>query len=254
MRVQYLIFTFHKAGSMALHRYLGWLAGATGLAHHSPNNRNEEPEKGIHLIAPEPKQNDPDWWQATGRHLDGLIGPIRRPVVLPKGLDARGAIAVRDPRDALTSMFFSFAMSHGGIEDAQRKAWLDMGIDKFVMQRLPDLKGRLVAYRAMLDTRHDWPLLRYEDMVLRFDAWLTQLLDGLALQPDAAAVADFTAATKSEYESVILQRQQKERADLHVRTVAPGDHLKKLRPETIAAIDAALADELAFFGYARSAL
>lgn len=250
--MQYLTFTFHKAGSMALHRYLGWLADVTGLPHHSPNNRKEEPAKGIFLIAPEPRQNDPDWWYTTGRRLDGLVGPIRRPVVLPPGLDARGAIVVRDPRDTLTSMYYSFTFSHGGIDEMKRRQRIAMGIDRFVLQRLPDLKERLVAYRAMLGAQPGWPLLRYEDMVLRFDVWLAQLLDGFGLKPDPAAVATFAAATAAEYKSLISQRLQKERPGHHIRTVAPGDHLKKLAPETIATIDTLLAEELAFFGYAPS--
>lgn len=246
--MQYLVFTFHKAGSMAIHRYLGWLAGVTGLAHHSPNNK-EDADKRLFLIKPEPRQNDPDWWQATGHRLDGLIGPIRRPIALPDDLEARGVVAVRDPRDALTSMFFSFAISHGGVADAQRKAWIDMGIDRFVLQRLPDLKERLVAYSQLLTRRRDWPLLRYEDMVLRFDVWLEQMLGGLALAPDPRAVAAFAREKTEEYAAIIAARQQREREDLHVRTVAPGDHRKKLRPETISTINEMLAPELAFFGY-----
>ncbi len=246
--MQYLTFTFHKAGSMALHAYLGWLADAVDLPHHSPNN-TDDPGKRSFRIYPEPTQNDPDWWQTTGRHLDGLIGPIRRPIVLPDDLDARGIIAVRDPRDALTSMFYSFTFSHKGIADAERKRWEAMGVDKFALQRLGDMKERLIGYRAMLDARPHWSLVRYEDMVLRFDVWLSQVLDGFGLTPDPAAVAAFAQAKIEEYRTTIAARQKRERIELHVRNVAPGDHLRKLQPETIAAINTALADELAFFGY-----
>lgn len=249
--MQYLVFTFHKAGSMALHAYLGWIAGAAGLPHHSPNNENA-PQRQQFCIKPAPSQDDPNWWMTTGRHLDGIIGPLRRPIVLPSRLKTRGAILVRDPRDALTSMYYSFTFSHGGVSDANRQRRIEMGIDRFALQRLPDLKKRLVRYRAMLGAQPNWPLLRYEDMVLRFDRWLPELIDGFALKLDRSAVATFAAAKAAEYKSVIAQRRKAERTDLHMRYVAPGDHLTKLAPETIARIDAALAQELTFFGYARA--
>lgn len=249
--MQYLTFTFHKAGSMALHAYLRWLAEAVDLPHHSPNN-TDDPAKRSFRIFPEPAQNDPDWWQTTGQHLDGLIGPIRRPIVLPNDLDARGVIAVRDPRDALTSMFYSFTYSHSGIPDDERQRRAALGVDRFALQRLGDMKERLVSYHAMLETRPNWSLVRYEDMVLRFDVWLAQFLNGLGLVPDPAVVAAFAQAKVDEYRSTIEERQKRERIDLHVRNVAPGDHLRKLKPETIAEINAALAGELAFFGYSPS--
>ncbi len=249
--MQYLTFTFHKAGSMALHAYLGWIANAAGLPHHS-QNYEDAPQKRQFGIKPAPLQNDPNWWQATGRHREGLIGPLRRPVVLPPGLDARGVIVVRDPRDALTSMYYSFTFSHGGLPEAKRQQRIAMGIDRFVRQRLPDLKERLTGYRAMLGAQPGWRLLHYEDMVLRFDRWLPDLLEGFGLALDPATVAGFAAATAADYAALIAQRQKQERTDLHMRTIAPGDHRRKLASETIAAIDRALADELAFFGYPRS--
>ena len=250
--MRYLMFTFHKAGSMVQHRYLGWLAEITGLPHHSLNYREDEPARRRHGLNSRPTEADQTWWQDTARHLHGIVGPIRRPAALPDDVSDRVVIAVRDPRDALTSLFYSRAISHGGVADDLRRAWLDMGIDRFVMEHLPDLKDRLVKYRAMLEVHPGWPLLRYEDMVLRFDQWFDKLLKGFGLEPDPVAVAAFVAKEMEQYRMLVVDRQLRERPDLHIRSVAPGDHRKKLRHETVAAIEAALADELAFFGYASS--
>jgi hypothetical protein len=250
--LQYLMFTFHKAGSMGHHRYLRWLAEITGLSHHSVNYAEDDPDRRRFRLNFTPVQDDAAWWQDTGRNLDGIIGPIRRAVALPDDAGARVVIAVRDPRDALTSRFFSFAISHTGVDDELRQAWLDMGIDRFVLEHLPELKGRLATYRSMLATRPDTPVLRYEDMVLRFDHWLDRLLQGFGLSPDPGAVGSFARTQMEDYRKLIAERQVREREDKHIRSVAPGDHRRKLRPETIAAIDEALRDEMAFFGYEAS--
>lgn len=248
--MQYLAFTFHKAGSMALHDHLGWLAAATGLPHHSANYANAE-APGRHAFTDIAKVNDPDWWRDAGAGRDGILGPLRRPVLLPEALSAPGVICVRDPRDALTSMFFSFTFSHVGIPDDQRARRSRMGIDKFALRRAPDLKARLVAYRAMLAQHPGWRVLRYEDMVLRFDTWMNELVGAFGLAPDSAALDAYVSANLAQNARIIADRQVQERVESHIRSVTPGDHLRKLAPETITAIDTLMADELQFFGYAR---
>lgn len=243
-----LVFTFHKAGSMAIHGHLVWLSHATGLDYHSPNNRSARHAQ-LHAIEDIQANDDPDYW---ARHLaprDGLIGPLRRPIALPSEIDGRGVLCLRDPRDALTSMFYSFTYSHAGVSEELREARAQAGIDRFVLERADDMKDRLRSYRALVERRPGWAVLRYEDMVLAFPAWLDQLVAGLGLAPDPSRLRGYAARIAAETAALIAARREREEPLSHIRSIRPGDHASKLMPETVAALTHLFADDLGAFGY-----
>lgn len=237
---------------MGQHRFLGRLAEIARLPHHSPNYRVDDPVLQRYRLNNEADRNSEPWWRDEGRHRKGILGPIRWPFATPLPSEARIVVTVRDPRDALTSMFYSFAISHRGIAHDARARWREIGIDSFVMERLPDLAGRMAEYRRILQEHPDSSVLHYEDMVLRFDHWVDRLLKGFDLQLDPGAIAAFVGEQMDAYRKLIAERQVRERPGHHMRMVAPGGYRNKLRPETVAAIESTLAEELAFFGYPAS--
>lgn len=243
-----LVFTFHKAGSMAIHQHLVWLSHATGLAYHSPNNRNAR-RPLLHAIEDIRVNDDPDYWARNLAPLDGLIGPLRRPIALPLEIGGRGVLCLRDPRDALTSMFYSFTYSHAGVSEAVREARAQAGIDRFVLERADDMKGRLRSYRALAGSRPDWAVLRYEDMVLDFPAWLERLVAGLDLAPESLRLRGYAARIAAENAALLAARREREEPLSHIRSIRPGDHASKLMPETISALTSLFADDLDAFGY-----
>jgi hypothetical protein len=121
MRV--FVYTVHKAGSMFLHRLLKDMARYFVLPHHSMND-----ERTRALI------KETSWCEYFEAHRGaGIFGPIRvnegDPCDPPTAADSTLIVHVRDPRDVLTSLFYSHAYSHkrrlGGFDpsEAERERW-----------------------------------------------------------------------------------------------------------------------------------
>ena len=169
--------------------------------------------------------------------------------------------AIRDPRDVLVSMFFSYCYSHGGEipgNAGYRKEVADLGIDWFVRNvgvseriigdygtggHVTDLFGtvkkRYQTYIERLMPMSDVTLLKYEDMALRPAIYAEQLKSiGPALNED-------------EIFQIISPRTDGAPEDkwAHNRKGSPGDYRDKLKPETIEFLDDEYGDILRFFGY-----
>lgn len=101
-------------------------------------------------------------------------------------------------------------------------------------------------------------LLRYEDMVTRFDLWLWDFLRGItrACRPDAAGAVVLHRRLQQVHARAVARHAGdfqvvQENPLAHKRQVAPGDHRRKLRPDTVASLDRLFADVLACLGYDR---
>ncbi len=176
---------------------------------------------------------------------------------LPAGLEddptilqgKRFVILVRDPRDALVSQYFSFGRRRGShVLPAKRpeayQRMLDnlpeVGIDEYVLGAAPLLKNRLEAYRRALEYTNGL-VYRYEDAyydkerLLRaaFAHWQISVPDDVLIQ--TSAVFDIRPSVEDDSK--------------HIRQGTPGDHLRKLAPETVAGLNDRLGDVAAFFGY-----
>jgi len=161
----------------------------------------------------------------------------------------RKVLVVRDPRDILVSQFFSIATSHQTPGAAKRAEFLqrraharEVGIDAYVLERAPVVQATLRRYADELMPVPGTLVTTYEELVTDLGAWLRRALAFLDVPADEALVAELVAEG----------RPAPEREDVHAkrRQVTPGDHRRKLRAETIAALDEQLADELVVFGYA----
>ena len=84
-------------------------------------------------------------------------------------------------------------------------------------------------------------LLKYEDMVTDFDTWLNCLLEFLDLEVSQPLMAEIKAAASFKVD--------KEDAYKHKRHVTPGDYKRKLKPETIGALNEKSNEILERFGY-----
>ena len=156
---------------------------------------------------------------------------------------------VRDPRDCITSAYFSFQQSHTPPTDPEklklfneRRDHLEnQGIDEYAVSQAGDYRRRMRILRNIIMPHDDVLLLRYEDMVERTDTWLRQISKFLDqelthdLRVALAPEIDFTVATED--------------TSKHKRQVSPGDHKRQLRPETIDRMTEIMKNELQFFGY-----
>lgn len=156
-------------------------------------------------------------------------------------------LLIRDPRDILTSLFFSVAYSHtistgeaGAEQLAARDRAVALGIDTYVLENVAFVQNEFASYDAILSSPRT-KLYRYEDIVFSKIPWIQDALHFLG-----ASLPDATVANIVEQ---VDRRPAKERPDKHVRRVTPGDHREKLQPATIAQLNEAFGDVLERFGY-----
>jgi hypothetical protein len=250
-------FTTHKAGSMVLHRVLKDICQINNIRYYSPNE-------------PAPNSLPFDSMFAGSDFIakrNGCFGPIRFFVPTAALVNATAILHLRDPRDVLTSMFFSYCFMHAGeIEPhtGYRKEVAEAGIDKFVLDMVDEnfdryrgdygigsrykkyvgnVYNRYARYLSELVGKPHTVLVSYEEMVLEFASWLRRLLAAFALaDPDAT----YAFVAERHAESV---KAQEEDIWSHKRKVTPGDYKEKLKPETIAKLNERFSAVLDSLGY-----
>jgi len=159
-------------------------------------------------------------------------------------------LILRDPRDVLTSRYFSFGISHKIPRDDLicRKEFLKVKleaprntIDDYVIKVMLRYIEIYQFYIQMMVDQPDVIFLTYEQIVGSFDFWLDTLIAGLKLDINPYLIDQI----KHEADFVI----EKEDIYTHKRRVEPGDHKRKLRPETIEILNASFAGILDTLGY-----
>lgn len=176
-----------------------------------------------------------------------LPGAFRPPMFAAN----RTILLVRDPRDMLTSLYFSLASSHGPPGEAvgselatrffeQREAVNRQGIDAFALENADAVIGQFrTVKRKLREIAHR--RYRYEDIIFDKLAWARDMLDYLKLSVDPAVVERAVATNDV--------RPDVEDPAQHIRKVAPGDHVDKLAPETIAELNEKFARILKRYEY-----
>lgn len=214
------VFTVHKAASLGVYDVMRVIAGKEGWPLHSANL------KRANLIEPE-EPGDPSFChQLTGK--TGLVGPVRMPVRLDAGAVERDRfiLHLRDPRDVLVSMFYSWSYSHPGVNDAYREELRKKGVNEFARHNSPALKVKYELYVSDYLPMPHTSLLRYEDFVLDRPRWLEQFLNAAGVEDGLRRYGRL--AKKNPAEKV-----QVEDINAHIRKATPGDYREKLGPETI---------------------
>lgn len=231
-------FTLHKCASVYLQTKLHMLAEQIGL---TPLDLD-----GYFFDSAQPQ---PFTVQRRGffygpfRSLDDAFG-VRR-----EWPDLRGykiIVVIRDPRDVLTSLYYSMAYSHrtprGDARDsflAMRQEVQQIDIDQHVRQEARVFLPRYRSY-FRLAQQYDVHLTTYEQLVTNPDAWRESLLAYLGVvmsrwrKRRLISAADFAV--------------KRENPAAHMRQVQPGDHARKLRPDTIAWLNAEFAEVLDWYG------
>jgi hypothetical protein len=254
------VFTLHKSASMFLHRQCELLCRLSNLPYHSPNI----PGSGLDARR---VLTDKDLWAAR----TGCFGPLRFFVAIPRFEEYEVLLHVRDPRDVLVSMFYSYCYIHNGEvqgDTGYRGRAAREGIDAFVLAKasadssrypgdygtgghVEDLIGNVpTRYRNYVEHflgRSNVRLVKYEEMVTDYRGWLTRFIEPFPIA-DKAAVIEQQAALADTF---FPRRAQDARN--HVRHVTPGDHKTKLQPGTIQRLDEIFADVLDALHYERSA-
>ena len=161
-------------------------------------------------------------------------------------------LLVRDFRDALVSLYFSNAYSHpiptsdteGGDVTSfmlqQREEALSVDIDDAVLRYSGGMRRTAMEYEAIVDSP-SLKILRYEDYIFDKRALIDLIVKTFGWE--------ITDQVKSDILGWADVRPTQEDPTMFIRRVTPGDHLEKLKPETIAQLDEILGPALRMFGY-----
>jgi hypothetical protein len=242
---------------MFIHQVCEYLSQQSGIAHFSPNARSAPIDERLLLT-------DKGFWRT--RH--GCFAPVRFYVDVQDIDDYKIILHLRDPRDVLVSMFYSYCYIHNGPVAANtgyRKETAEEGIDAFVLAKakegrsssfvggygtgepVQDLTGSLVTkYQDYIDNllgRGNVIFVKYEEMVLDFRSWLEKFVDPFPLQ-DKQGTIDYLVSLSPKFFP-----KRTEDVMVHTRRITPGDHKNKLKKSTIAELDSILGDILEALGY-----
>ncbi|MBX7234818.1 MAG: sulfotransferase [Caldilineales bacterium] len=257
-----LIYTVHKAASMFLHKLTLNITKELGIAFYSPN------AVGTVGYGDEIKRRS---WKAfiEDESRSGCFGPIRAGEAEPIFPDDIGSYAVilhlRDPRDALTSAYFSSTYSHTRSErsfnpsDDLRRQWEEQGVDAFVLERAPKLSQRYAELCATLLGRPNVVFVRYEDMVADYHTWLGRYLSAFSqISAEKKAGLGLLRKSKDPLERMQETFYEKFKDDFlveeedvfrHKRQITPGDYQRKLSQETVAQLNREFGAVLGQLGY-----
>ena len=242
---------------MVLHRVLKDICDSNKIRYHSENQA--KPDKL-------PVRKIFEGKDYIAGHT-GCFGPIR--FFLPSRVlgQANIVLHLRDPRDVLTSMFFSYCFMHKGPVAADtgfRKEVAEAGIDKFVLdmsganfvryegdygtggnfkRHIGNVLDRYERYLREVAGETNAVLVSYEEMVLDFPSWLRKIVDRFEIQ-DAEETYRFVAARHAA-----AVQPTAENIWSHKRKVTPGDYREKLKPETIAELNRRFGEVLNALGY-----
>jgi len=239
-----VFFTIHKSASVYVGNMLKQLTTHAGMiaidldTYYFLSNTQEDTMRTID-------------WSATKRGY--FFGPFRHyHPALPPLDEYKVILMVRDPRDVLTSLYFSHAYSHtipsGTGAKAQsslqiRNEALQHTIDEYVLKEASTYFYRYREYAQKLLHKPNLLFVRYEDMVTDFEKWLDPIITFLDVE------------VKKEMINQIMReanfKVERENVYVHKRQVDPGDHKRKLKTETIMQLTAECADILEAYGYTK---
>jgi hypothetical protein len=157
-------------------------------------------------------------------------------------------IHIRDPRDCVVSLFFSWAYSHVAPGGDKKEAFMELreqtrtkDINDFVLERARDFADILDSIQLVADRYPSAFVSRYEDMLTEFEPWLNKVQAFLGLVFPESAIQQVRASATFSVKEEDVSR--------HVRQVTPGDHKRKLTPEVQEQLTQILRPQLERFGY-----
>ena len=242
-----VLYTVHKAGSTFVNGLLAQICRRLEIEHHTENDARYQ------ML-----NSTVSWKQYLESNVGtGCFGPIRAATnlpIYPDNLDEHSILLhLRDPRDVVTSMFFSKAYSHHvqsgvfEITPEQREQLREEGIDRFVIRSAQRLRPQYDKLYGELKDRPNVTMVHYEDMVLNFPAWLGQVLNAFeSISVPAKKARNLLlpqAVRRLGLKHHLLKTNQsafdvnEENVYSHKRKVTPGDHREKLNPATIAELN-----------------
>lgn len=177
-----------------------------------------------------------------------FYGPFRQPQQcepVPGYENYKRFLVVRDPRDILTSFYFSARFSHrkpGQDENEERQEATDMpSLEEYVIKQSKRMLPRWNKYIEMVKQDPDLKVYKYEYIIDNFEDWLRDV----AAHCELPAKERMIQALVENHVSDVSEEDVK----LHRRQIRPGDHARKLDQATIDQLNTLYADVLKTFDY-----
>lgn len=159
--------------------------------------------------------------------------------------DCTKIILIRDPRDILVSMYFSFGFTHGvspnlelrDYQQKRREQVQTMTIDEYALAESSTLKMKFNMLNELI-AQSNSVVLRYEDLINQFDRFYNDL--------------SFVLPMQSENRKTLFEKSRPnlvENPSAHKRSGKVLGCLEKLTKQTIQALDEEFADILRQFNY-----
>lgn len=234
-----LFFTVHKSATSFMSGYLGEVAKAAGLTF-------IDYAMYFHGMGQEglKRQQEVAQLKNVFNNRGYFYGPLRYFIPVRAIETYRIVLLVRDPRDILTSQYFSIRNSHPLITERmieRNVAAQQMTIDEHVRSQADRFLQTFQTYANHLLNRENVLLLRYEDMIRNFPDFLNSVNQHCHL--------DLTYDQLRKLDRADAFKVDSEKQDQHKRKVVSGDHKEKLQPETIAWLNEKFGKVLTQFGY-----
>ncbi|HEY5238478.1 MAG TPA: sulfotransferase domain-containing protein [Rhizomicrobium sp.] len=242
-----MAFSFHKGGSTLLFNMLRRLSRNVGFTFYSIDDKLF----ADNVSAMRRPTDIGDIFNPTGY----CFGGFRRFPIYPIPLldTARTVFLIRDPRDMITSLYFSLLKSHrlpaategeGAREEmlATRARLEQMDMDTFANERLPGYVKEFEGYAAQgFHWRPNVATYRYEDVIFRKREWIADICDWFGWSPPPKVVDKILGDVDVVPDA--------ERPDEHIRQVSPGNYKKHLGEGTVEHINGVLGEYMRLYGY-----
>lgn len=197
-------------------------------------------------------QNLPDFVEPSAQDHPYCLAPVRTFEFERRSSEPiKRIFHVRDPRDILVSEYFSFGWIHPDDEkknlSSRRTEIQQMSIDEYVLQQPKFSRWPLEQkFKPLqeLDLDHEsYCVVRYEEMVLDFPAWVSAVIKPFEFRRPQKIVARYVKKFAAEFNVDSSESMS------HKRKITPGDHREKLKPETIEQLNLRFEGVLSAFGY-----
>ncbi|MEO8710482.1 MAG: sulfotransferase domain-containing protein [Parafilimonas sp.] len=232
-----LFFTVHKSASTFIKNTIIKLVGASNIISLKLSGYLSKNKQHVYY-------NNPAFMKKVLHEKGYFFGAFRAFYPFPDMDKFKIILVLRDPRDVLTSFYFSTLYNHPlstktVLDD--RKKYATYSIDDYVLEIAPAMQKNYAAYCSNLLNKKNVLFLKYEDMISDFDPWLHKLNSFLELNDNEREIKDIIAATTFKVE--------KEDPNSFKRNIKAGDHLNKLKPETIQKLNVLFYNEIKALNY-----
>lgn len=155
---------------------------------------------------------------------------------------------IRDPRDILVSMYYSFGFSHGlsnnilikRYQEERRKKIQKMTLDEYVLHESKKIKQKFEIMKSLIERHDNHILLSYEEMINDFDSFFAKL-------------SKVVSIGETEKEKIFKETRpsKEENVNQHKRKGSVGTYKEKLKNETVIELNNELLPILEYFNYGK---